>query len=203
MGKKERQAKKAQQKAKTAVVVFGKGVGLVTQAVDTHLSKQGVRAQVFKQAEAHGPVWGISMSIPDRMEQTCPMCGSETMWDCKCSDMDNNESTGCLNDWDELEEAAVQAWTSQSVDDSKDDQEPEPLQSGSDAGSDQEQSTPVRGRMVMPDQPFHSPDSVASFPTSTFSSTDIDFNDPPQHGFRGELRRVINLSLTNLSTTAK
>jgi hypothetical protein len=199
MGKKEGKAKKALQRKKRSLVVFGKGVGAVVDAVDTHLSKQGERHDIFTQVEAHGPIWGIPMSAADRMEQSCPMCGSENMWDCKCSDGDEEQVNGCFDDWDELKEATVQVWINQGggkLKGSMDDQAKEDTSdSESLVFSDSEISSPVRGRMVMPSSSFDSPDSVAAFPSSISNISppiDTNFSDPPQHGFRGSRR--INLS---------
>ena len=72
------------------------------------------------------------MSVADRMEQSCPICGSDTIWDCKCSDMDEHQSPG-LNNWTALEEATVSASTNVNINTSVEVEEKELLQSDSDA----------------------------------------------------------------------
>jgi hypothetical protein len=107
------------------------------------------------------------------------MCGSDTIWECTCSDMDEFHSTS-FNNWNALEEAVVEAWTNVSIKPSIEIEENESLKSDSDAWSENEVITPVRGRMVAPAHAFDSPDCVAAFPTPTISPTDIDFDHPPQ-----------------------
>jgi hypothetical protein len=45
---------------------------------------------------------GISMSVADRMEQSCPMCGAYTLWQCKCIEdgvkLINPEALRCKTD---------------------------------------------------------------------------------------------------------
>jgi hypothetical protein len=104
MGKRDRLARAAKKKKKASVEVLGKGMGVVVETLDAHRTRQGERADVFKMASAEPGLYGPkSMTLPERMEQSCPMCGSVTIWECQCSDVEEVESA-CKADQKELEE---------------------------------------------------------------------------------------------------
>jgi predicted RNA-binding Zn-ribbon protein involved in translation (DUF1610 family) len=109
MGRKDRKAKDARKKKKASVVACGRAVGIVDGALDGLVARQGERLVMFKQATDNvASRWdGISMSVADRMEQSCPMCGAETLWECKCVEEEERErmeeSTGAKTDWSMVE----------------------------------------------------------------------------------------------------
>jgi hypothetical protein len=109
MGRKDRKAKDARKKKKASMVVCGREMGIVDGALDGLVARQRGRLVMFKQATDNvASRWdGISMSVADRMEQSCPMCGTETLWDCKCVEEEERErmeeSTGGKTDWSMVE----------------------------------------------------------------------------------------------------
>jgi hypothetical protein len=85
-------------------VVAGQRVGIVSEAMGGLRNRQIDRSNVFEFATDNvASRWdGISMSVADRMEQSCPMCGAYTLWQCKCIEdgvkLINPEALRCKTD---------------------------------------------------------------------------------------------------------
>ena len=92
MGKRERLARAANKKKKASVQVLGRDMGGVEEAVKGHKRQQEQRAALYRRAEAniaaHPDRFRRSgfkkYDVAMRMSCSCPMCGSETMYECVC-----------------------------------------------------------------------------------------------------------------------
>ena len=92
MGKRDRLARAARKRQKASVQALGRDVGGVDEAVKGHKRQQEERAELYRQAEvniAENPEtfkksgWKQN-DVAMRMSMSCPMCGSETMYECVC-----------------------------------------------------------------------------------------------------------------------